>query len=119
MFETEECKDVYRGLLEGNLVQILIPSASYTICQKLAAHWGDEKVYLVDGKEVENTGNGGVSLINPVIVGELTKDDDNMYRCPNSIIRKLNHQLLIKREKCQEKGFFGLLNKFIDFCDGV
>ena len=120
-FESEEFEDVYQGLLENNIVKILIPEANYSICQKLAAHWGDEQVFLVGGEEIVDNENGGVVLVNTKVIGELSKNEETKgYYCDDALLWKLDHQPRRKREKIEyEPGFFGYLNKFVDYCNGI
>jgi len=113
-FETEELEDIYVGLLEGDLVKVIIPEASYSYCQKLAAHWGDEKVYLVQGDEVADTENGGVVLANAYIVGELTRDEKRKgYICSEVLKWKMLHRP--KRESRYQSGWRGILQRLLPF----
>jgi len=115
-FEGEGFEDIYQGLLEGNIVKVVIPEASYTYCQKLAAHWGDEKVYLLNGEEVADTINGGVSLVNTEILGELTRDEKTQgYYCSDALKWKLDHTPVPQEKIEYEKGFFGFINRIVDF----
>ena len=107
--------DIYQGLLEKNLVKIIIPNASYITYQTLAKHI-DDPVYLVDGDEIADNTKGGYILVNTRIVGELKFDRErNNYIVDKQTLWKLNNKPQRKNDTVYEKNIVGILNRFVDY----
>ena len=112
---TNDYVDIYQGLLEDLRVKIIIPEASYLTYQTLAKHL-DDPVYIVDGDEICDTIEGGMTLVNARIVGELMFDEKtNTYVCDQTTLWRLKNRPKPVNDTVYEKGFFGLLNRFVDY----
>jgi len=114
-FHSDGYENVYQGLLEGNHIRIVIPEASYLTYQSLASHL-DDSVYVVDGDEICDTTEGGLTLVNARIVGELKMDDDiNAYYCDDHTLWRLNNKPERVNETVYERGIPGLIQRFVDY----
>ena len=107
--------DIYQGLIEKNIVKIVIPNASYRTYQTLASHV-DDPVYIVDGDEIDDNTHGGYILVNTRIVGELKLDKEtNNYIADQETLWRMNNKPKRKNNIVYEKNIFGLINRVIDY----
>lgn len=64
---------VYEGLLEDNVVKLILPTASYSICQTIANDM-EQPAYIVEGTRIGQANNGQPALREYKVVSKLTLD---------------------------------------------